>query len=75
MPVTKFRHPDDARRALMKSDVPVATRMREVYALWRTRWPFVHPRGVQRFATMDAAQACLDALRRGPKVDPVTSAE
>ena len=69
MPVTKFRHPDDARRALLMSDVPVAKRMRDVYATWRTRWPLVHPRGIQRFGSMDAAQASLDALRRrNPRV-------
>jgi len=69
LPVTKFRHPDDARRALQRSDVPVAMRMRDVYATWRERWPFVHPRGIQRFTSMDAGQACLDALRRRPKTE------
>lgn len=65
------RDPDDARLALMTSNVPIATRLRDVYALWRTRWPFVHLRGVQRFASMDEAQACLDALRRSlPEAAP-----
>lgn len=69
MPITKFRDPDDARRALLASDVPVAMRLRGLYASWRTRWPVVHRRGVQRFGSMDAAQACLDALRRKPKAE------
>ena len=69
MPVTKFRHPDDARRALLASDIPIGQRLRDLYASWRARWPVVHPRGVQRFSSIEASQAGLDALRRRPKAE------
>jgi hypothetical protein len=66
VPITRFRDLDGPRKASLASDVPVGRRLRETYALAQRLWPVIQPRGVQKFRTLEEAQASLDALRREP---------
>lgn len=63
MPVERFRDPEQARRALWL-DADAADLARRIRALWRrtSRWvPFMIPRGLRKFGSIEEANAEREA--------------
>lgn len=58
MPVEKFRDPEDARRALWlpTGDPSIPDRLRALLDLCHQMTPTSSPRGVRKFASIEAAQ-------------------
>lgn len=71
MPVTKFKDPDGARRALwIDSNHPrLAQRIRRLWEFSRRLAPPAAPKGVQYFSSIEAANRERDSRSLGPSVE------
>ena len=72
MPVQKFRTHEEARRALwlFPGDPRIPRRMRHVFHVAAGLYPLARPRGVQKFRSIEEANASRKLWQRRPPKDP-----